>query len=81
MNSARNYASAMAFRVALEDRLPKAIYETFQRRKTHRIPPSLISPPASWSKPFSEMAVECGLAPDMKEQFAVVAQFFGSLRL
>jgi len=62
-------------------RLPKAIHETFQRRKTHRIPPSLISPPAFWAKPFSEMAVECGLAPDMAEQFAVVAQFFGSLRL
>jgi hypothetical protein len=62
-------------------RLPKAIHETFQRRKTHGIPPSLISPPASWSKPFSEMAVECGLAPGMEEQFAVVVQFFGSLRL
>ena len=62
-------------------RLPKAIHETLQRRKTHGIPPSLISPPAFWSKPFSEMAVECGLAPDMAEQFAVVAQFFGSLRL
>jgi predicted nucleotidyltransferase component of viral defense system len=61
-------------------RLPKAIHETFQRRKTHRIPPSLISPPASWSKPFSEMAIECGLAPDMEEQFAVLAQFFSSLR-
>jgi len=61
-------------------RLPKAIHETFQRRKTHGIPVALASPPASWSKPFSEMAIECGLAPDMEEQFALVAQFFSSLR-
>jgi hypothetical protein len=35
-------------------RLPMAIHETFQRRKTHGIPPTLISPPASWSKPFRD---------------------------
>jgi hypothetical protein len=62
-------------------RLPKAIRETFQRRKTHGIPPALTSPSASWSKPFSEMAVECGLAPNMDEPFAVVAQFFSRLSL
>jgi hypothetical protein len=62
-------------------RLPKAIGETFQRRKTHEIPPALASPPASWSKPFSEMAVECGLEPKMEKQFEVVAQFFSSLSL
>jgi len=61
-------------------RLPKAIHETFQRRKTHGIPVALASPPASWSQPFSEMAIECGLAPDMEEQFALVTQFFSSLR-
>ncbi len=62
-------------------RLPKAIRETFQRRKTHGIPPALASPPASWSKPFSEMAVECGLAPNMDEEFEVFAQFFRRLSL
>lgn len=62
-------------------RLPKAIRETFQRRKTHEIPPALAAPPASWVKPFSEMAVECGLAPDMEGQFEVVANFFSGLSL
>ena len=62
-------------------RLPQAIRETFQRRKTHGVPPSLAAPPASWSKPFSEMAVECGLEPKMEKQFEVVAQFFSSLSL
>lgn len=62
-------------------RLPKAIRETFQRRKTHEIPPALAAPPASWSKPFSEMAAECGLAPNMEGQFEVVAKFFSGLSL
>jgi hypothetical protein len=62
-------------------RLPKAIQETFQRRQTHEIPRALASPPASWSKPFAEMAVECGLAPNMEGQFELVAKFFSGLSL
>ena len=62
-------------------RLPKAIRETFQRRKTHGVPTSLAVPPASWSKPFSEMAVECGLEPKLENQFELVAKFFSSLSL
>jgi hypothetical protein len=61
-------------------RLPKAIRETFQRRKTHNVPPALTPPPASWSGPFLEMAVECGLEPGMDKHFSVVAQFFNGLR-
>jgi len=57
-------------------RLPKAIRETFQRRKTHDIPSALIPPPASWFGPFSEMAADCSLEPDMEKHFGVVAQFF-----
>ena len=62
-------------------RLPKAIRETFQRRKTHNIPSTLISPPASWSTPFAEMAAECGLAPNMEKHFGLVEQFFSRLNL
>jgi hypothetical protein len=62
-------------------RLPKAIRETFQRRQTHEIPPALASPPASWSKPFAEIAVECGLASSLEGQFGVVAKFFSGLSL
>ena len=62
-------------------RLPKAIRETFQRRKTHEIPPALASPPVSWSKPFAELAVECGLAPNVEGQFELVAKFFSGLSL
>lgn len=59
-------------------RLPRAIRETFQRRKTHAIPTALMPPPTSWSGPFSELAVECGLEPNMEEHFDAVAQFFRS---
>jgi hypothetical protein len=62
-------------------RLPIAIRETFQRRKTHVIPPALIAPPVSWSGPFSEMAAECGLELDMEKHFNLVAQFFHRLSL
>jgi len=60
-------------------RLPKAIRETFQRRNTQGIPPTLIRPPASWSKLIAEMAAECGLEPDMGKHFTVVEQFFNRL--
>jgi hypothetical protein len=60
-------------------RLPRAIRDTFQRRKTHEVPATLASPPTSWSRPFAEMAAECGLEPDMGKSFGVVAQFFGNL--
>ena len=62
-------------------RLPKAIHETFQRRKTHGIPPVLISPPASWSTPFAKMAEECNLEPDMEKHFGMIEWFFSRLSL
>ncbi len=62
-------------------RLPKAIRETFQRRKTHEIPAVLASPPSSWSTPFAEMARECGISVDMAKHFGLVEQFFSKLNL
>ncbi len=62
-------------------RLPKAIRETFHRRKTHAIPAALVSPPAGWSAPFAEMAAECGLEGDIETQFGVVARVFNGLNL
>ena len=62
-------------------RLPKSIRETFQRRKTHEIPAVLAAPPDSWTKPFVELATECGLAPDIGKHFGVVRQFINKLNL
>lgn len=63
------------------DRLPKSIRETFQRRKTHKISASLPTPPMSWSKPFAEMARECGLEADISKQFNQVERFYKKLAL
>lgn len=60
-------------------RLPQAIRETFQRRKTHEIPSKLLPPPASWSGPLSAMATECRLEPDLEKLFGEVAQFFSTI--
>lgn len=60
-------------------RLPQAIRETFQRRKTHEIPSKLLPPPASWSGPLSAMATECRLEPDLDKLFSEVAQFFSTI--
>jgi hypothetical protein len=60
-------------------RLPKAIRETFQRRKTHAVPATLAPPPLSWVKSFAEMAAECGLDPNIEKHFGVVWQFFQKL--
>ncbi len=62
-------------------RLPKAILDTFQRRKTHEMPTALAVPPASWSTPFAEMARECCIEPDIQHHFNAVRQFIGLLRL
>ena len=63
------------------NRLPKSIRETFQRRKTHAVPPVLAPPPPSWTKSFAAMATECGLEPDIKKHFGAVEQFFSGLSL
>ena len=57
----------------------KAVRETFQRRKTHDIPSTLIPLLASRPTPFAEMVVERGLEPDMEKLFGVVEQFFSRL--
>jgi Nucleotidyl transferase AbiEii toxin, Type IV TA system len=61
--------------------LPKAIRDTFQRRKTHEVPTVLAEPLASWSAPFAEMARECGIEPGLGHHFSRVRQFYSKLRL
>jgi hypothetical protein len=60
-------------------RLPQAIRDTFQRRKTHEMPAALANPPASWSGPFAELARQCGIDTDIYHQFDIVSQFYGKL--
>jgi len=60
-------------------RLPKAIRDTFRRRKTHEMPTILANPPASWSAPFAELARECGIDTDIHHQYSVVRQFYATI--
>jgi hypothetical protein len=62
-------------------RLPKAIRETFQRRKTHAMPATLAPPPASWSVTFAEMAAECGLEQNIEKHFGVISEYLSKLNL
>lgn len=56
-------------------RLAASIRDTFKRRKTHPVPTTLPAPPAAWSKPFAEMAKECGIPEDIAPHFATVQTF------
>jgi hypothetical protein len=62
-------------------RLPNAIRETFQRRRTHEMPATLAPPPAYWSSTFAEMAAECGLEPNAERCFGEIAEFLSRLKL
>jgi len=62
-------------------RLPKAIRKTFQRRKTHDLPPTLPTPPPSWVNTFSEMAAECEIKTDIEKNFELVARLVSKLGL
>lgn len=56
-------------------RLAQSIRDTFRRRKTHPIPASLPEPPVAWSKPFAEMATECGLPEEIARHFTELQTF------
>ena len=64
------------------DRQPLAasIHDTFKRRKTHPSPTTLSEPPSAWSRPFAEMAKECGLPEEITPHFAAVQCFFQTIQ-
>jgi hypothetical protein len=55
--------------------LREAVRLTFDRRKTHAIPQTLIPPPESWENQFIVLASECGLSSGMEESFKQVEAF------
>jgi hypothetical protein len=62
-------------------RVIESLRQTFGRRNTHPLPPSLDEPPASWNRPFTAMAEECSLPITAIEAFAEVAAYFEELKL
>jgi Nucleotidyl transferase AbiEii toxin, Type IV TA system len=51
-------------------RIVNALHLTFERRGTHDLPASLVSPPADWQVPFRALAEECRLPGDLAAVFA-----------
>jgi Nucleotidyl transferase AbiEii toxin, Type IV TA system len=56
-------------------RVAAALRLTFERRRTHDLPPRLNPPPADWRSPFRALAEECRLALDIDAVFAGVQEF------
>ena len=64
-----------------EARVCESIRDSFQRRRTHAVPSRLPPPPRSWTRPFAEMAAECGLEPSAEVHFGEVEEFYLRLAL
>jgi predicted nucleotidyltransferase component of viral defense system len=66
------------------NRTPEAfeysLHRVFRARNTHSLPEVLAKPPMSWQDPFTAMALECGISPDLKEGFAKVSDFYNTLQ-
>jgi len=61
------------------DRIRKALYTTFQRRKTHEVPLDLPEPPDSWKIPFKKMAEASGVPDDFRSAIVRVRQFYKAM--
>ncbi|MBI1789811.1 MAG: nucleotidyl transferase AbiEii/AbiGii toxin family protein [Acidobacteria bacterium] len=53
-----------------------AVRMTFDRRRTHELPLSLLKPPRDWQGRFLALAEECRLARDLDTVFSEVDEFF-----
>ncbi|MES2572423.1 MAG: nucleotidyl transferase AbiEii/AbiGii toxin family protein [Verrucomicrobiota bacterium] len=61
------------------ERLRRDLADTFNRRNTHPLPPTLKAPPNFWRLPFARMARECGINPEIDLQFQKVSVFYQPL--
>jgi Nucleotidyl transferase AbiEii toxin, Type IV TA system len=59
--------------------LAEAVRVTFDRRKTHAIPATLVPPPESWEGQFRTLATECGLTSGMEDSFREVEGFLAQV--
>ncbi len=61
------------------DEMHLTLQKVFKKRNTHPIPKELNSPPIQWKVPFSSMAAECGLSPNMQTNFEKVSKFYNGI--
>ncbi len=62
-----------------KSKVKKALEKTFSGRGSHSKPEKLEAPPASWEKPFKEMAAECGLKVTIQDAFNKVSGYYSGL--
>lgn len=55
------------------------IQETFKRRKSHPVPPTLPIPTPSWKEPFRALAKECGINEEIEKSFSTITSFYQKL--
>ena len=60
-------------------KVKKALEKTFNGRNTHAKPDKLKVPPASWEKPFKEIASECGLKITFQDAYNKVSEYYVGL--
>jgi hypothetical protein len=59
--------------------LTEAVRMTFDRRKTHAIPSTLVPPPESWERQFRALATECEIESGMEDGFREVGTFLAQV--
>jgi Nucleotidyl transferase AbiEii toxin, Type IV TA system len=62
-----------------QPQLTEAVRMTFDRRKTHAIPLSLVPPPESWDGQFHALATQCGMTSGMDDSFHEVETFLAQV--
>jgi hypothetical protein len=60
-------------------RTKDAIKQTFGHRDTHTIPKEVPPPPASWEKPFTVLAQDCGLNDSLNDARDTLAEFISRI--
>jgi hypothetical protein len=59
----------------VKSKIAEALRVTFDRRRTHTLPKTLLQPPTDWRKPFEALAKECRLSEGLDGTFAALEKF------
>ncbi|MBI3535226.1 MAG: nucleotidyl transferase AbiEii/AbiGii toxin family protein [Deltaproteobacteria bacterium] len=58
-----------------------AIYKTFKRRSTHKLPIEILPPPKEWEAPFAVLAEQCDLNLSVTEAYKKLYAFWKKMEL
>ena len=71
----RDYATAAAFRAAVEARLREAVQRLFLRRATHPVPERLPAPPSALAVPYRREARAVSTVAELEQAYQLLAQW------